>query len=130
MQVGPDCTWVKSRMRTPSSALPASPQGLVEGLGRPFATAFFAAGLVSKAVLNLQTAHDLASLNLNGVYDLRSVSWLTTDTESGKFLSAMLGWDPRPSIEQVGVWLAYAIPVTVLFFWPARRSSGDARFAH
>src|SRR5262245_27607079 len=31
-------------MRTPSSALPASPHGLVEGLGRPFATAFFAAG--------------------------------------------------------------------------------------
>src|SRR5712691_13407979 len=36
-------------MRTPSSALPAWPNGLVEGLlvkvlGRPFATAFFAAG--------------------------------------------------------------------------------------
>src|SRR5438128_2489022 len=29
-------------MRTPSSALPASPQGLVEGCGRPFPTAFFA----------------------------------------------------------------------------------------
>ena len=24
VQVGPDCTWVKSRMRTPSSALPMS----------------------------------------------------------------------------------------------------------
>src|SRR5262249_39496870 len=32
VQVGPDCTWVKSRMRTPSSAFPASPQGLLEGL--------------------------------------------------------------------------------------------------
>ncbi len=30
MQVGPDCTWVKSRMCTPSSALPAC----AEGLGR------------------------------------------------------------------------------------------------
>src|SRR5215468_8325944 len=37
VQVGPDCTWVKSRMRTPSSALPALPHGLVEGLGRPLA---------------------------------------------------------------------------------------------
>src|ERR1700738_4922810 len=34
VQVGPDCTCVKSRMRTPSSALPASPHGLVEGFGR------------------------------------------------------------------------------------------------
>src|ERR1700704_5446478 len=44
VQVGPDCTWVKSRMRTPSSALPACPNGLVEGLlvkvlGRPFVCA-------------------------------------------------------------------------------------------
>src|SRR6185295_13894223 len=35
VQVGPDCTCVKSRMRTPVSALPASPHGLFEGLGRP-----------------------------------------------------------------------------------------------
>ena len=33
----------------------------------------------------------------------------------------MLGWDPRPSIEQVVVWFAYAIPVTAAFFWPARK---------
>src|SRR5579885_778745 len=47
VQVGPDCTWVKSRMRTPSSALPACPQGLVEGRGRPFDLpfAFFDAAL-------------------------------------------------------------------------------------
>ena len=35
MQVGPDCTCVKSRMRTHSSALPAWPNGLVDGFGRP-----------------------------------------------------------------------------------------------
>src|SRR5260221_3226414 len=39
VQVGPDCTWVKSRMRTPSSARPAFPHGLVEGLGKPDAAA-------------------------------------------------------------------------------------------
>src|ERR1700756_800164 len=48
VQVGPDCTCVKSRMRTPSSALPASPQGIDDGRGRvlPFAdlvAGFFAA---------------------------------------------------------------------------------------
>jgi high-affinity iron transporter len=86
----------------------------------------FAAGLLSKVVLNLQIANDLSSFNLNGVYDLRSVGWLSADSESGKFLTAMLGWDPRPSIEQVVVWLAYAIPVTVAFFWPARRAAPPA----
>src|ERR1700684_4588882 len=43
VQVGPDCTWVKSRMRTPSSALPAWPHGFDEGRGAPFAPGFFAA---------------------------------------------------------------------------------------
>src|SRR5258705_6307671 len=45
VQVGPDCTWVKSRMRTPSSALPAPPHGLLLGFGRPlpFFAAFFGA---------------------------------------------------------------------------------------
>ena len=61
MQVGPDCTCVKSRMRTPSSALPAWPNGLLDGLGCPlpfflatsfttffdFAAAFFAAFFAS-----------------------------------------------------------------------------------
>src|ERR1700740_778594 len=35
VQVGPDCTWVKSRIFTPASALPACPHGLVLGRGRP-----------------------------------------------------------------------------------------------
>src|SRR5215216_4840730 len=39
VQVGPDWTWVKSRMRTPSSALPACPHGRVLGFGNPLAAA-------------------------------------------------------------------------------------------
>src|SRR5262245_23969160 len=35
VQVGPDWTWVKSRMRTPSRALPASPHGRRLGAGIP-----------------------------------------------------------------------------------------------
>src|SRR5215470_14917282 len=52
VQVGPDCTWVKSRMRTPSSAFPACPQAFALGAGQrsPFAFGFdlatiFGAGL-------------------------------------------------------------------------------------
>src|SRR5436309_11129392 len=43
VQVGPAWTWLRSRMRTPSSALPAEPHGFVEGRGRPpaDAAAFF-----------------------------------------------------------------------------------------
>jgi high-affinity iron transporter len=80
----------------------------------------FAAGLVSKAVLFLQISGDLGSYNLNGVYDLTSVRMLTNGSEFGKFLGAMFGWDPRPSIEQVVAWLAYLVPVSVLFLRPGR----------
>jgi high-affinity iron transporter len=85
----------------------------------------FAAGLVAKTVLFLQITGDLGSFNLNGVYDLTAYRWLTEQTEEGKFLAAMLGWDPRPSIEQVVVWIAFAAPVTWLFLHhsPVRRQT-------
>jgi high-affinity iron transporter len=79
----------------------------------------FAAGLASRAVLFLQSSGDLGSFNLNGVYDVRQYEWLTQSTEVGKFLAAMFGWDPRPSIEQVVVYLGYLIPVTYLFRRPS-----------
>jgi high-affinity iron transporter len=83
----------------------------------------FAAGLVAKTVLFLQTSGDLGSFNLNGVYDLTTYRGLTQQTEEGKFLAAIFGWDPRPSIEQVVAWMAFAVPVTWLFLRrsPARR---------
>src|SRR3954469_5228075 len=45
VQVGPDWTWVKSRIFTPSSALPSLPQGLDDTLGRPLPLAFLATTL-------------------------------------------------------------------------------------
>jgi len=80
----------------------------------------FAAGLVARTVMYLQIAGDLGSFSLNGVYDLTSIHWLTNSSEVGKFLGAMFGWDPRPSIEQLVAYFAYLIPVTVLFLRPAR----------
>jgi high-affinity iron transporter len=95
----------------------------------------FAAGLVAKTVLFLQTSGDLGSFNPNGVYDLTAYRWLTQQTEEGKFLAAMFGWDPRPSIEQVVAWTAFAVPVTWLFLRrspaprpaPVRASTPKAR---
>jgi len=74
----------------------------------------FAAGLVSRTVLWLQAAGKLGTV-WNNVYDLTAYQWLTTSTESGKFLGAMFGWDPRPSIEQVVAYLAFLITVSWLF---------------
>jgi high-affinity iron transporter len=89
----------------------------------------FAAGLGSRVVLFLQASGDLGSWNINGVYDVRQYAWLTQSTEVGKFLAAMFGWDPRPSIEQVIVYLGYLIPVTYLFLReppPVRAPAGEA----
>src|SRR5215468_5829828 len=45
VQVGPDWTCVKSRMRTPSSALPSLPHGLDDTFGRPLPFTFLATTL-------------------------------------------------------------------------------------
>ncbi|MDQ3570050.1 MAG: FTR1 family protein [Actinomycetota bacterium] len=74
----------------------------------------FAAGLLARAVLFLQSAGDLGTL-ADSVYDVTGVAWLTQRSEVGKVLAALFGWDPRPSIEQVVAWLGYFVPVTYLF---------------
>jgi high-affinity iron transporter len=79
----------------------------------------FAAGLLSRGVLFLQSAGDLGTVN-NAVYNLTGQRWLTQSTQSGRFLAGIFGWDPRPSIEQVAVYLGYLIPVLVFFFWDGR----------
>lgn len=80
----------------------------------------FAAGLLDRAVQFLQASGDLGTAN-GAVYDVTAVPWLTVGTESGRFLAGVLGWDPRPSVEQVLVYLLYAVPVLLAFFWSGRR---------
>ena len=74
----------------------------------------FAAGLVSRTILWLQVAGELGTV-WNNVYDLTAHPWLTVNTESGKFLAAMFGWDPRPSIEQILGYLLFLVTVSWLF---------------
>jgi high-affinity iron transporter len=79
----------------------------------------FAAGLVSKAVLFLQ------GNTVNVVYNVNGIHWLTGDSEVGKFLTGIFGWDPAPSALQfAGYWL-YLVPALVFFFWtrPARNKT-------
>jgi high-affinity iron transporter len=79
----------------------------------------FAAGLLSRTVLFLQSAGVLGTA-FDNVYDLTGHSWLTVRTEVGRFLGAMFGWDPRPSIEQVVAYVAFLGTVAWLFLRPAR----------
>jgi high-affinity iron transporter len=74
----------------------------------------FAAGLLARTVLFFQSSGDLGTLADN-VYDLTGATWLTQQSEVGKMLAALFGWDPRPSIEQVLAWLGYLVPVSYLF---------------
>lgn len=74
----------------------------------------FAGGLLARTVMFLQTSGDLG-ISWNNVYDLTSIRWLTVETEVGRFLGAMFGWDPRPSIEQVIAYVLYVGVVTWLF---------------
>ena len=76
----------------------------------------FAAGLLARGVMFLQSTETNALNSFNwAVYDVTSINWLTVNTEVGRFLGALLGWDPRPSIEQVVVWVGYLVPVSYFF---------------
>jgi high-affinity iron transporter len=86
----------------------------------------FAAGLVSRTVLWLQAAGELGTV-WNNVYDLTTYRWLTVSTESGRFLGAMFGWDPRPSIEQVVAYLLFLVTVAWLFLRAPKPARVGAR---
>ncbi|MCU1372854.1 MAG: iron permease [Actinomycetia bacterium] len=79
-----------------------------------FLVIIFAAGLAAKGVMFLQASGDLRSFNY-AFYDVTSIRWLTSSSQVGKFLAGIFGWDPRPSIEQVVVWLAVVLPLGYLF---------------
>lgn len=89
----------------------------------------FAAGLLARAVGLLQAAGDLGTLN-GAVYDLTAYRWLTVDSESGRLLAGILGWDPRPSAEQVLAHCLFAAVALAAFLRglgrPARREAGAA----
>jgi high-affinity iron transporter len=91
----------------------------------------FAAGLLARGVMFLQASGDLGSLNM-AVYDLTSIDLLTVHTQTGRFLAGIFGWDPRPSLEQLALYLAYLVPVTVAFTVSdrLRLPTGARRHAH
>jgi high-affinity iron transporter len=88
----------------------------------------FAAGLLAKGVMFLQASAALDSFHM-AAYDLTQFAWLTTSTQSGRFLAGIFGWDPRPSVEQVAAYFGYLLPVLWLFLKPAKSDSTPAPVA-
>lgn len=72
----------------------------------------FAAGLVSKGIHEFQELGVLPTLNEH-LWDLGILD-PSTDTV-GRFLKSLFGWTPRPSLLMAVAYLAYLLPVLVLF---------------
>jgi high-affinity iron transporter len=97
--------------------------GVRLNLGRFFrATAavlvLVAAGLVEGAI---HTAHEAAWLNSlqKPAIDL---SWLIhPGSVSSSLFTGMLGFQPDPTVGEVGGWLIYAVPMLAYVLWPQRR---------
>lgn len=76
---------------------------------------FVAAGLLATAA---HTAHEAGWLNgLQG--QALDLSWLVQPgTVSGSLLTGMLGLQPSPTVIEVTVYLAYAVPMALYVLWP------------
>lgn len=81
----------------------------------------FAAGLVSKGIAFLQ------GNTVDVVYNVTGVDLLTSETQTGKFLAGIFGWDPAPSALQfVGYW-GYLVPALIFFFYEGKKKAAPAK---
>ena len=77
---------------------------------------FIAAGLVMSS---LRTAHEAGWVDVGQrrIVDLSAV--LGTKSVAGAVITGMFGIPPDPRLIEVLGWLLYAVPVLVVFLWPA-----------
>jgi high-affinity iron transporter len=75
----------------------------------------FAAGLLARSLTELQILGAIPTF-WHPVFDLTSAGALSTDHFLGQLLRGLFGWDPAPSIEELGVWLVYIGVVGTLYF--------------
>ena len=78
---------------------------------------FVAAGLLATS---LHTAHEAGWFNtLQG--QALDLTWLVQPgTIAGSLLTGMLGLQPTPTIGEVGIYLLYAVPMSLYVLWPDR----------
>lgn len=80
----------------------------------------FAAGLVAKGVHEFQEVGFVATMNEH-LFDVGSIGWLNPDVSStGEFLKGLFGWSPNPSLEMVGAYLLYLLPIGTAFLAQTR----------
>jgi high-affinity iron transporter len=81
----------------------------------------FAAGLVAKGVLEFQEATLFGSANEH-LWNVANVAALNPDaSQFGEFLKGLFGWNPSPSVEAVGAYIAYLVPIATLFLLQTRK---------
>ncbi|MFN8201384.1 MAG: iron uptake transporter permease EfeU [Solirubrobacteraceae bacterium] len=85
-----------------------------------------AAGLLSSAVHHANEAA-LVTVGHEQALDLSAVIVPSSDSVTTGLITGLLGLYPYPSVAEVVVWLAYAIPMLVYVLWPQRRSQRDSR---
>jgi high-affinity iron transporter len=96
--------------------------GLKLNLGRFFRITgvfliFIAAGLVTGA---LRTAHEAGWVNIGQQQVFDFSSWMPARSVLGALITGMFGIPSDPRLIEVLGWLLYAIPVLVIFLWPAK----------
>jgi high-affinity iron transporter len=74
----------------------------------------FAAGLLARSVAQIQEVGALTTY-WYPVFDATSVGLLSTHNFFGELMRGLFGWDPAPSIEELGVWFAYVVVVGTLY---------------
>jgi high-affinity iron transporter len=82
-----------------------------------FVLVLVAAGLLSTAVHEFAEA-GVISVGQQSAVDL---SWLVRPgSVQASLLTGMLGLQPTPTVAEVAVWLAYAVPMSLYVLWPQR----------
>jgi len=82
-----------------------------------FVLVLVAAGLLATSV------HAFAEAGVVTVFQAHALdlSWLVkSGTVSGSLLTGMLGFQPVPTVAEVTVWLAFAVPMGLYVLWPSR----------
>jgi high-affinity iron transporter len=83
-----------------------------------------AAGLV---LSTLRTAHEAGWVNIGQQQVLDLSSWIPRNSVRGAIVTGMFGIPTDPRLIEVLGWLFYAVPVLVVFLWPARWRSSPER---
>jgi high-affinity iron transporter len=76
-----------------------------------------AAGILKYGVHDLQESGVVGGLNQHA-FDVSGA--LPPDTWYAELLRGLINFTPAPSVLETVAWLAYGIPVLVIFLWPAR----------